>query len=210
MKEPTRKTNADALKYATEQIFCYGWYRTRISKYMYIGKTTMGYKRLTSHNIVGRGIEFEPLDEIHYWHPTPYTVEGATKEFIASVYTIEMEGLEKDLIQHHQPELNCNEMGMHRVRLICGYCKKEYPANRSWQKFCSKKCQEKSWNSAPKEDKMVMKICGYCHEQFSIHYVHLGLANSMLCANCRGGEYDVETYQLIPLVNPVNQNETPK
>lgn len=164
----------------------------------------MGYKRLTQHNIVGRGIEFEPLDEIHYWHPTPYTLKdvGATKEFVNSVYIVEMTGLEKNLIDFHQPQLNCNEMGEHRTIQKCKRCEKEYPANRSWQEFCSKKCREANWRDKPKEEKTTMKVCGYCKEQYNIHVIHLSCQNAFLCPKCRGGTFDIETFKLIPYEEP--------
>ena len=163
--------------------FCYGWWRPSTQRYLYIGQTTLGYKRLTQHNIIGRGVDFEPLDEIHFWYPL---TQDANPILQAHHEAIEVAAMEKELIALHQPELNCNEMGVHRVQRNCEYCTQPFYANRGWMKFCSKKCREKHWQGKPASEKAILKICVHCKAQYDLLVKDIEHERSHFCPTCRG------------------------
>ncbi len=186
-EKPDGRIAAHQLKYAKKQVFCYGWWRPSTGKYLYIGQTTIGYKRLQTHSIIGRGIDFEPLDEIHFWYPVNPAPD--TNEIVNHHWDcIEVARMEKCLITQHQPTLNCNELGVHRTQQACKHCTQPFFANRPWQEFCSKKCREAHWQAKPKEEKAILKICVHCKKQYELLFCDINLDRSYLCPTCRNSQ----------------------
>ena len=104
----------------------YGWIREK--KWLYIGISGNGLKRVFRHNIIN---DIEPVlkkDKILIW-------SFPNRDYY------EVQDLENKLINEFKPKYNFLKKDRKCKEIICPRCKKKFMQKRWWQAFCSKECR---------------------------------------------------------------------
>lgn len=124
------------------QYYCYGWWRPSLFKYLYIGKTQFGDKRLfkQKHDVIGRVEKIVDHDEFHFWDCDGMNLDEYEKFLIAfhrpvhnvvgkrSWWVQTKQGEVKKTIiipKQRQCEMCSGFFVSYDYSRICAFCKKE-------------------------------------------------------------------------------------
>jgi hypothetical protein len=190
--DPTRKISIPAFQKVHQAFFCYGWWRT--NHYLYIGVTTIGYRRFVSHTTLGRVEPFQDNDEIHFWDIDIGNIDPTWKGVYEAKAKATVHLLESKLIAKWNPLYNQNKNYNAQVTqtpIACAFCKENFTPSRAWQKFCSTKCQTDSWVAgktkriAVKNNEILQRPCNFCHTVYEISNLDFAQKGGIYCPACR-------------------------
>jgi len=192
MDEPTRRITINQFNLMQREVFCYGWWRK--DRYLYIGVTTIGFRRIVQHTVIGISMPFEEGDELHFWDlPFDEAMEKqhGLRMVLAKQKMLAYE-LEDKLIAHWQPVLNMHGTGKKREEKKCKNCQELFMAQREWQEFCTKGCREQHWNKSGRKtveplslSSNGLKKCPHCKAEFVLTLDDSQKRGSEFCPTCR-------------------------